>query len=537
MRSDLTNPSRDGYGAGRQRRNVLFLACLGAVCAAAAYVGAVPTRKFGHDLFFLLDNGWRVFNGQRPHLDFTSPWGALSFLVVGAGMALSHGSVNAIGYANALFAFVLSLWGYRLSRDAVSFVPRFFICLYLALLLVSPYPLGWGTVNSSHAMYYNRYGYVLLGLVMIEAFRRTAATEWEEKIGGASTGVVAALLLFLKANYFGVVLLMIGASFLLGRRSKARLSAMTLGFFLTSLAFLTYLDFDAAAFYHDLQLAAGARAMSFSYKELLTKLSGNAVYLLFIVLLSWQSSITMSRQGNDVPGFTYVFLGFFFFALDMVLLCSNQQYTELPLTVLYSLLLVIEVHRRSGNKFRARKKAPFRVERLALVAGATFFFISFFTQFYGLAYGVVQKTWPSDSSSLVRFTEPRLSPLLMYDDKWEPNSNGKRYVEYINSGIRILLAQSRPSDKVLTMDMMNPFPYSMGRSAPRGGMAAATYNYTFSDGHRPSEAWYFGDADIVMVPKRPASPIDGLLKNYRSGLDRRFFLAAESDMWFLYKRR
>lgn len=537
MSSDLTNLSSDGSSAGNRRQTVLFLACLGAVCAAAAYVGAVPIRKFGHDLFFLLDNGWRVFNGQRPHIDFTSPWGALSFLVVAAGMAVSDGSVNAIGYANALFAFLISVWGYRLSRDAVPFVPRLFLCLYLALLLVSPYPLGWGMLNSSPAMYYNRYGYALLGLLMLEALRRTSTSQREEMVGGTSTGVVTALALFLKANYFGAALLLVAASLFTGRRSKGRLAGMAVGFSLTALAFLAYLGFDAAAFYHDLQLAAGARAMSFSYSELLTKLFGNALSLVFIALFTWQSSLALSRLDAGPAPYRCILLGIFFFALDMMLLCSNQQYTELPLTVLYSFLLVIEVHRRGGNGNRFRANSSYRVERVALVAGAVFFLLSFAGQIYGLGYGLVQKTWPSDISLAGRSTHPRLSSLLMYDDKWEPNSNGKRYVEYLDSGIHLLLTHSRPSDKILTMDMMNPFPYSMGRNPPRGGMAAAAYNYTFSDQYRPSEARYFGDADIVMVPKRPASPIRGLLKNYGAGLDRGFHLAAESNLWSLYKRR
>ena len=43
--------------------------------------GAVPTRVFGHDIFFLLENGWRVVNGQRPHIDFASPWSRLFSLL------------------------------------------------------------------------------------------------------------------------------------------------------------------------------------------------------------------------------------------------------------------------------------------------------------------------------------------------------------------------------------------------------------------------------------------------------------------------
>ncbi len=53
---------------------------------------------FGHDIFFLLDNGWRVINGQRVHLDYYSPWGPVTFLITAAGPKMSHNSVNGIGY-------------------------------------------------------------------------------------------------------------------------------------------------------------------------------------------------------------------------------------------------------------------------------------------------------------------------------------------------------------------------------------------------------------------------------------------------------
>ena len=70
--------------------SVLFLVCLFIICGATAFIGAVPTRIYGHDDFFLLDNGWRIVCGQRPHLDFYSPWGPVMFLVVGLGLELSE---------------------------------------------------------------------------------------------------------------------------------------------------------------------------------------------------------------------------------------------------------------------------------------------------------------------------------------------------------------------------------------------------------------------------------------------------------------
>src|SRR5260370_42113817 len=68
------------------RFRAAFLAGLALIGGASALMGAVPTRLFGHDIFFLLDNGWRVINGQRPHLDYYSPWGPVTFLVTAAGI-------------------------------------------------------------------------------------------------------------------------------------------------------------------------------------------------------------------------------------------------------------------------------------------------------------------------------------------------------------------------------------------------------------------------------------------------------------------
>ena len=73
---------------------VVFLVCLLIICGATAFIGAVPTRICGHDAFFLLDNGWRIICGQRPHLDFFSPWGPVTFLVVGMGLTLADFSVE-----------------------------------------------------------------------------------------------------------------------------------------------------------------------------------------------------------------------------------------------------------------------------------------------------------------------------------------------------------------------------------------------------------------------------------------------------------
>jgi hypothetical protein len=224
----------------------------------------------------------------------------------------------------------------------------------------------------------------------------------------------------------------------------------------------------------------------------------------------------------------------------MLLLCSNQQYSELPLTFIFSLFIVnnaVACNRKKMDEYV--RVTPSHV-KVTMLAGGVFFLFSMSMQFSGLAYGALQKAWPSNVSSVARFTEPRLATLLLYDNEGDPKSNGRHYVDYVNSGTCLLREKTEPYETVLTMDMFNPFPYTLGRKPAVGGIAAAAYNYTLSNTHRPSDNTYFGNADIVMVPKQPATTsrfYDGYFSIYEPALHERFQLAAESQMWFLYMRK
>jgi len=158
----------------------------------------------------------------------------------------------------------------------------------------------------------------------------------------------------------------------------------------------------------------------------------------------------------------------------------------------------------------------------------------------GLVNGVFQKAHPSTSIGLVRFTEPHLASLLLYDGDHKESDNGSVYTNYVNDGVTLLRKHCNANDRVLTMDMVNPFPYALKWRPPQGGIAAIAFNYTLSEHFRPSFDAYFGDATVVMMPKHPAqSPsfIDGFYTLYTPALIERYQLYAESDWFWLYKRK
>jgi hypothetical protein len=522
--------------------SIKYIVCLLIICGATAFVGAVPTRIFGHDNFFLLDNGWRIVCGQRPHLDFFSPWGPVMFLVVGMGLTLSNASANGIGYGTAIVGLIIGLWALWLSRDRLSSAPRFILGIYLILLVTAPYSLGIWPLWSSHAMVYNRYGYALLGLLLVECFRRKEGVGQNagEMIGGMSTGAIMAIVLFLKASFFAISLPLVAASFLFGRPRTPRFFGLALGFCIILGAILAYLRFDVRTVVEALWIAAGARSKALHLPVLTSQLISQVPTLLIVIAILFYGTRHVKPVGSWLNEHQWLIWMFLVFASDSLLMLSNGQQFAMPLLSVLAILIAnrVTVEQQRLPVTEARTELSHHV--FVLVLCALLVVPQITLDLVGLANGVYQKAHTSMTTGLVRFTEPHLADLILYDGDYLEQSNGSVYTNYVNDGVALLRKHCDANDRVLTMDMVNPFPYALKWKPPKGGIAATVFNYTVSPQFRPSFDAYFGDATMVMMPKHPAQIpvfIDGFYALYIPALLERYQLYAESDWFWLYKRK
>jgi hypothetical protein len=110
-------------------------------------------------------------------------------------------------------------------------------------------------------------------------------------------------------------------------------------------------------------------------------------------------------------------------------------------------------------------------------------------------------------------------------------------VSYVNDGLDLLRRESTPRETVATFDFSDPFSYAMERRPYTGGSVAMQYTFTFSERFSPSADWLLGGTALVMVPKYPVLPLEPLQVKYGAFLNSHFYLAAESDRWFLYRHR
>jgi hypothetical protein len=527
----------------RMAFNAAFALALFLICAVPAYVGVPRTNEFGYDIFFFLDGGWRVLSGQRPHADFSTAWGPVTYLLTAGGLSLTGYRVEGIGFGDSLFGLILGLWAYALLHRRLSRGLAILGSVSVAALSVAPFALGTAPFRSSHAMIYNRWGYALLALVLFESFPSPEVESRRGQLaffGGLSSGLACTLLLFLKASYFLVSLGFVIISCLFWDHSRrARMTGMILGSSLIATLMLWYLRFDLPSMLADLRMAAVSRSQSLStvrlYSTALRNIGPTLLPTGLLALLTLLAAPEPGRRGiaGKARSSRLFLLTLAVYVAGTLLLWTNAQWNSFPLNVALALILL--------NRCMSSESArPYPLKIGVLFLGLFVIVPSLVIDLIGLGYAAWRSSLPPPALVL-RFQSERLASLYLSESNvpQASRSNGSALTAYVNDGAELLRRCSRADERVTTFDAYDPFSYVLGRKPTRGGMAAAVYNYTFCERyHLPPEAM-FGNADLVMFPKLPASDqgyFDGLVRTYGSSLEREFVRAGESSRWILYRR-
>jgi hypothetical protein len=485
------------------------------LCGIRAYIGMWGMRVYTHDAFSLLDGAWRILNGQRPHLDFYTGLGPVSYLITAAGVVIAAGNAVGLAYGQALFGCLAGLWAYRLAARRLGGLAAMAMSTIVVLTAIVPTTIGDASTWITPGMTYNRFGYALLALLMIEA---GAACRSERKgnefWGGVSTGLVLGLLLFLKVSYFLAAAFLLVALIPLKRPTPKRWYGVAAALGVVALAFAWYLRFDLAAVLTDLRTVAHAKQVTwgeYMVKDVLV----SAVPFLFFALLAAQSGASeRERNAMRIAGLSVCFAGIF-------LLVTSWQFFGLPLDCVMAILLVDRVVPKSAGI------APSQAPRfLVLLFGCFFAFTYIVSEASGLNYAWGQKLHPSPYTN---FTAP---PLAGFNTPVE-----RDYFEYVNEGFDLLNQHRRARDTVMSLDFTNPFSFGLGMKPPSGGATWLQYGTNFDDAGPPPER-VFGDASLAMLPKlfSDKTLTDTVPRLYGPFLKQHYAMEGESLNWSLYRR-
>lgn len=498
---------------------VLLALFIAGLCIARAYAALIASEDFTTDAFMIFDGAWRILNGQRPHTDFYSHLGFLTYAPEVVGLWISRGTAYSFGYSQALVAALLGGWAFLLARRRMFDIPTILFTLAIVIMAVAPFAPGFPPLNFGAGMVYNRWGYALLALIFLEGFGgHKRLSSKDELWGGISTGIVLAFSFFLKITVVVAAILLLIA--LIPRRSQLRIrwTGIIAAMLLVSLPFAFYYRFQISPLVHDLTMVARAKHIPWRTYQLDGMIQHIA---LMIVLAVLAASIYAAKGARSVV--SILVAGIAISIAGVAMLLGDHEYTGFPLAAFFSIVLCDAIaasgFESSLNELRAAVLMVASVSVIALLAGGVM----------GISYGVLERVRGGGRSA--RLDTPA----------WEGFSftgDDKPYADFFNDGYLLLRKNRRDGETVLPLHTSDPFSYGLGIKPSRGGAMFLQYRTTFSDNSRPLPEWLVGQADLVLVPIGvEAGTIDQGLMPYLPYIKSHYSEIGVGRYWRLFRRR
>ena len=522
--------------------NLTELLVVALTCGVTLWIGLPHTSIYGHDLFVLLDGSWRVLAGQRPHVDFYSPLGPVFYLLGAAGLRVAHFRVDGLADSVVMAGVALGVWAAALARTRLGGLSAILFLSFAMFFWVAPFPLGEPYYLPSYAMLYNRLGYVLVALILVDLFTtsRRQNQKWDIDWGGISSGIAIGLLLFLKASFFFVAVALVLLAYVVKAKSPRHLAFVAAGFFLICCAMFSYLHWDIAAFWNDQRIAMGARQKRFNPAKDLIRIplrntTPIATLLGLVVLI--RSYVRKSAMLDSVLLRNAGWITAGVLAADFLLALSNQQRYGFPLAIVAILLLGDAICRVSKEE-----KVPlvYGTGVFQLVVALTVLPFVFDTVNAWLLQPTVRAN--TQLSTAARINSSQMDSLI-FDDHVDPvwdqrEANGHLLANSVNDGLALLRAHSGSNDHIACLCFANPFAYALQREPQIGGSPNFDYGTNFTERFSPSAESILGNADLVIYPKleRNWPTVATLLKKCDALLSRNYRPYVESEQWVVLKR-
>jgi hypothetical protein len=522
-----------------------------AVAGALALIGQMGVShvaRFGHDDAIYLDAGWRVLSGERPHIDFHTPMGLVTPMLMGLAMRASGATAAALGTAVIAFVALTSAWAWAVARGRLSPWLGAVFVLVVASAGVGQYCLSFDWQETSHASLFNRFAYAVLCILLLECLLplSTGATRAARALGPASSGAAMAILFFLKPSYAVEGAVLVALSGWVVDRGRSRWLAMAAGASLAAAALLLVARTTPGAVLADYATGAAARASGFRSNETTTlfmemarrdSFSQTPEKLLEIARNDFWTDLAVIGMALLLPAgerrrwslATAIVL-----VTAVPVVFTNHQWGEEPSTAALALVL-------AERALQARGEPPSPPPALALAPPLLLLFVA--GQIVFKNFGSVAAAWAFHEKVVpelpaeARFDAPPIHDLVVLrsDGYCRPN----QYAQKIDEGLKLLRDNGDDSKKIMVADFSNPFSVALHSPPARGNELWWHLGATFNPTHAPTAEGALGDADVVVIPKcaEETPTRDALLAIYGDYLTAHFDKQAESPLWALYRRK
>ena len=504
-------------------RVTLLLLIIG-FCFARAYIGLTGTQGYSHDAFMLLDGAWRMLNGQRPHIDFYSHVGVLTFVPTLVGFWMTHGMPAAFGYGQALSGLLVGAWAYLLCRTRLNDVSTVLMCLAVTVITATPSALGFQPLVVVPAMTYNRCGYAIFALILAEALGepkedRKADDFW----GGVSTGLALSFLFFLKITYFAFAVFFLAIIVSLRPRTRRSWTGLLAGFSALSLSLCAYLGFNLMPMFSDLATVARSKHLHFDWYtfDVILELGGA------VAVLSLMGAAVLVFTNRPRSAKVIAIGGLTVCSIGVMMIVGNYEQSGFPLAAFVAIIVADAVTSRA-QPLRGSAQA---LQVFALLLSGVFVLVLLGTDAITMPYALAVRLIRAPRA--IGLATPKLRTFV-------PVDGDQPYANFVNDGLRLVSQYRKPGESIMSLDFTNPFSYGLGAKPAPGGTTVLQFNTTFNARWRQTAESLFGSADLVAVPK-PGAFSDTSLEYsiapiYGTYLESHFKLIGKSRDWRLYRR-
>ena len=495
------------------------------VCAALLVLpGVTATSMYFNDILIFLDGAYRVVHGQVPNQDFHTALGPLNFYLPGLGYWLTDrlGMVMPLSMAMLMVVtapIMVYVLGTRL-RPSIG-VP---LAMFLMLLLAAPMNTGEIPAKISFAMFYNRIGWVLLGVLLVLHLQPEHPVRRQGLWDASAAAVLTMVLVYTKMTY-GVVALCFLALLTLQpaqRRWAAGAIALCVG-----IALLVERVWGGTRMHiADLVEATKVSGVIEPYIYVRSFMQVSGEYVVFALI----AGLALWHRPRLTDVLFYCLCGVAGFAL----LNQNFQITGI-VSMLVGAAVAVEVMLRhqttdaSSGMRRLVQGAPLALGVLLLpMAMSSAAAIGMHTVMASTRAGVALETPNGTDIRVVNIFNK--GQFEFYN----------RYGQSLGSGAALLASLSDAgTTRVLVMDFVSPFASLMGLPPQDGGNAWMHDNRNFDLAvHLPPEEM-LGGVDVVMIPKHPVAEgtTQKMQQIYGGYLETHFERTRETGFWSLYQRR
>jgi len=366
-------------------------------------------------------------------------------------------------------------------------------------------------------------------------------------------GVLLALLLFCKVNFFVLGVAAVVIRFIMRPSFRISMVSQVIGFLLICFGMQSFLQISIYNYIADIILAGHAQSFSHRLSRLLMGLEQNLLtiflnYAILLIFIITKPEVKMNRKDLVKK---LKLCGTITFIIVSVLLITAGNASEggdIPIFFVSGLILLDYI----SENMRKTEKNSLTMAEINYLWGLVFVVSIFFGNVFlkdtlSLTYSVLWKEYRLSSVPITqRFQSETLRDFVIpQTSDWKTAYWRAKYVpNRINDGLDLLRRHVSADSKVFAFALTNPFSFALELPPPKGAPLWWDKNFSFNHDFYPKPEKIFMDTDIVMIPKFHDND-DGCCKStvylmkevYCEYLKERFYEKDHSEFWILLEKR